>query len=734
MTRRMLINAQKPEELRIAIVSDEALENYQVQVAERGLTRGNIYRGVIASIQPSLNAAFIDYGEERHGFLAIQDVVPEAYYRKPNGKGRPRIDEVLERGKPIVVQVTREPEGQKGGALTTNLSLAGRYLVLTPFDETRGISRKVEDEDTRKALKQQVAKLDIPAGCGVIVRTNALEQNKTALNRDFSALARLWKRIRSDARAGGQRNRQAKLLYSDQDIVVQALRDYLDSSIQEVLVDDDAVYDKASSYMKAFMPRSRTKLIRYKERAPLFSGYKLERQIDRIYDRKVDLPSGGSIVIDRTEALTAIDVNSGRSTRAATQEETALHTNLEAAAEVARQLRLRDIGGLLVVDFIDMRASRNQRKVEKALRDEMKADKARVSLGRISRNGLLEINRQRIHQALDMRTHRTCPTCDGTGRIASPEMVGLNLLRRIEARAASGPLKRVVISLHPELADAFQNGRRHQITDLEREFAIRIEVIAATHLHRHEQEVEWMQRDASAPVDPRPSQAPRASDADSKPSPKRSRGRRRSPKADNGETAQDKAAKPRRRRKAADADGNQAAAEPTAKRSRGRGRRRASGAKTETQDQDAVQENQGPGRDGQGNDGPASDSKPPRRSRSRGRRRRRSADSSGPQQPLAATSAKEGGMAHGNDPPAGGDPAANGQPSKAQGSNVSDAGQENRRPRRRRSRRRGRRPPGVERGNEAPPRVASDKEVNGNVAPPAPAPDPPPPSEFLHHD
>ncbi|MEM7051199.1 MAG: Rne/Rng family ribonuclease [Acidobacteriota bacterium] len=503
MTRRMLINAQRPEELRIAVVNDDTLENYQVQVAERGLTRGNIYRGVIASIQPSLNAAFIDYGAERHGFLAIQDVVPEAYYRTPEGKGRPKIEEVLDRGKPIVVQVTREPEGQKGAALTTNLSLAGRYLVLTPFDDTRGISRKVEDEDTRKKLRQIVGKLKIPAGCGVIVRTNALDQNKTALNRDFSALSRLWKRIQTEAREGGRRKQQAKLLYSDQDIVVQALRDYLDSSIQEVLVDDDAVNAKAEKYMKAFMPRSKTQLIRYQERAPLFSGYKLERQIDRIYDRIVELQSGGSIVIDRTEALTAIDVNSGRSTRAGSQEETALHTNVEAAAEVARQLRLRDIGGLLVVDFIDMRSIRNQKKVEKALRDAMKPDKARTAVSRISRNGLLEINRQRIHQALDMRTHRSCPTCDGTGRIASPEMVGLNLLRRIEARAASGPLKKVRIALHPELADAFQNDRRLQIADIEREFELQVEVIAASHLHRHEQEVEWMQRDAPS-VDQRP--------------------------------------------------------------------------------------------------------------------------------------------------------------------------------------------------------------------------------------
>jgi ribonuclease E len=501
----MLINAQRPEELRIAIVRDRALENFQVDVAESGLTRGNIYRGTIANIQPALNAAFIDYGIERHGFLAIQDVVAEAYYHPPRG-GHPRIEEVLERGKPIVVQVARDAIGQKGASLTTSLSLAGRYLVLTPFDDTRGVSRKVEDEDTRKQLKGIAANLDLPAGCGVIVRTNALDQNKTAINRDLAALLRLWKRVQAAATNG----KGSRLLYSDQDLIVQALRDHLDSSIEEVLVDDDAAFQKAEAYVEAFMPRSKIRLARYEERLPLFSAFDLEPQIDSIYERRVELPSGGSIVIDATEALTAIDVNSGRSTRAATQEETALHTNLEAAAEVARQLRLRDIGGLVVVDFIDMRAGKNQRRVEKAMRDAMKADKARSSVGRISPNGLLEINRQRIQQALQVRTHRPCPTCEGTGRLASPEMVTLGLLRRIEARAASGLVQEVRIRLHPELADAMQNSRRQELAALEREFDLRIEVIAAAGLHRPDEQIEWLKRERAAAPQARPKPAPAA--------------------------------------------------------------------------------------------------------------------------------------------------------------------------------------------------------------------------------
>ena len=315
MSRKMLINAQRSEELRIAIIQGNSLENYQVDIAESGLTRGNIYRGIIANIQPSLNAAFIDYGLERHGFLAIQDVVPEAYYHSPRG-GHPRIEDVLEKGKPIVVQVAKDAIGQKGAALTTSLSLAGRYLVLTPFENTRGVSRKVEDEDTRKKLKTLANGLDLPEGCGIIVRTNALDQTKATLSRDLAALLRLWKRVQAAALDG----KGTRLIYTDQDLILQALRDYLDSSIEEVLVDDEEAFQKARAYMQAFMPRGKTRLTWYSDRLPLFSRYGLEAQIDRIYERRVDLPSGGSIVIDGTEALTAIDVNSGRSTKAATQE------------------------------------------------------------------------------------------------------------------------------------------------------------------------------------------------------------------------------------------------------------------------------------------------------------------------------------------------------------------------------------------------------------------------------
>ena len=490
MTRRMLINAQSPQELRMAILNDTLLENYQFDVEDAGLTQGNIYRGRIARIEPSLNAAFIDYGLEKHGFLGSGDVVADARYKQPKGHGRPQIQEVLEAGQPIVVQIKRDPEGRKGAALTTNLSLAGRYLVLTPFDSMRGVSRKVEDEGERKALRRLAAKLEIPEGCGVVVRTNARDQTQTTLARDLAALLRLWRRIRAEATKGSS----IRLLYADQDLILKALRDYLDTSVEEILVDDSAAMEKVERYMRAFMPRAKIILQLYQERLPLFARYGLETQIESIHQRSVPLSSGGSIVIDGTEALTAIDVNSGRATQKATQEDTAVQTNVEASAEVARQLRLRDIGGLVVVDFIDMRAVKHRNLVERELRDAMKVDKARITISKISRNGLLEINRQRLRQSLRLRSFSECPTCGGRGRVPSPELSAQRLLRRIEARAASGLMKSVRIGLHPSAADSFQNTRRREIVGLEKEFGVRIEIFADPGLNHSEDDIEWTAR------------------------------------------------------------------------------------------------------------------------------------------------------------------------------------------------------------------------------------------------
>jgi ribonuclease E len=510
----MLINAQSREEIRIAVLDGTALENYQVEVTEGGLTRGNIYRGVLANLQPALDAAFVDYGVPKNGFLTLQDVVPEARYKDPKGPGRPRIDEILEKGKPIVVQVERDPEGQKGAILTTNLSFAGRYLVLTPFDATRGVSRKVEDDETRARLREIAQKLELPDGCGVIVRTNALDQTRAELNRDLAALLRVWKRVQQEATTG----KGARLLYSDQDILLRALRDHLDGSVEEVLVDDDDAFEQAQQYMQAFMPRSKTQLVRWEERVPLFSKFAVESQIDRIFARTVQLPSGGAIVIDPTEALTAIDVNSGRTSGAGSHEEMVLRTNLEAACEVARQLRLRDLGGLVVVDFIDLRSPKNRRLVEKELKEALKPDKARTTVGRLSANGLLEVNRQKIQRSLSARAHRPCPTCSGTGRVPSIEAIGLNLLRRIEGRAATGRLMKARVELHSELAEAIQNGRRQELARIEQEYDVEIEIVASHRMLGPEEQIEWRDRPGGAmlplrPVEPvsrRPQAAPPA--------------------------------------------------------------------------------------------------------------------------------------------------------------------------------------------------------------------------------
>lgn len=490
LTRRMLINATSREEIRVAIVSDSTLEDYQVERAESELARGNIYRGVLANLQPSLDAAFVDYGAPRNGFLAIQDVVPEARYKEPPPGARPRIDDLLEPGRPIVVQVTRDPEGSKGAALTTNLSLAGRYLVLTPFDPSRGVSRKVEDEETRARLREIVDRLELPPGSGAIVRTAALDQSRAELQRDLAGLLRLWKRIQDRAREGSG----ARLLYSDQDPILRVLRDHLGTEVEEILVDEDQAAARVEQFLEAFLPRSRTRLVRYQDRVPLFTRFGLESQIERIFSRVVPLAGGGSIVIEPTEALTSIDVNSGRGNQNGSHEEMALQTNLEAAREVARQLRLRDLGGLVVVDFIDLRSHRSRRALEKAVREALKADRARTTVGRISPNGLLEINRQRLRQALEQRTHRPCPTCAGTGRVPSLDALGLNIVRRIEARAASGRLLRVKVELHPEVADAVQNARRADFARIEKEYGVVIEIQSSPRLFGPEEQIEWRDR------------------------------------------------------------------------------------------------------------------------------------------------------------------------------------------------------------------------------------------------
>ncbi|MBR4984794.1 MAG: Rne/Rng family ribonuclease [Proteobacteria bacterium] len=495
MTRKILINGRREEELRVAIVENQTLEDFEIETKRRGVIRNNIYRAVVTNIAPSLNAAFVDFGDARNGFLAFNDVV-ESVYSKP-GRDSYRISDVLTVGQELIVQVIKDASALKGAQVTTNVSLAGRYLVLRPRDAKSGVSHKLDD-DARADLTQKIRSLDLPDGYGCIVRTNAMDQSRAILLRDAKVLVQLWHKIEAEFARG----KGPQLLYNDQDIVVQAMRDYFDSSINEVIIDDKCCYERARAYVRATIASSEDKLKYYDDKMPLFTRYGIERQIEQIYARTVRLPSGGFIVIDPTEALTAIDVNSAHSTKRESQDQTAYSTNLEAAVEIGRQLRMRDIGGLIVIDFIDMRQGKYQRDVERVMRNALSRDKARCKVERISANGLLEINRQRISQALSQRTHLECPTCGGRGFIPSADAIGMTLIREIDAHAVDGKLGGVIIKLHPDIAQQLQNERRREFAQLELDYGIRIEIVASRDVTRGAEEIEWLSKSQAEELHP----------------------------------------------------------------------------------------------------------------------------------------------------------------------------------------------------------------------------------------
>jgi len=490
MSLRILINTARSEEVRAAIVRNGALENLEIDTRLSSVIKGNIYKGVVANVEPSLNACFVEIGTASQGFLPMDDIAPHCYHEKPPSNGRPRINEVIRRRREIVVQVSRDAIGNKGPALTTYASLAGRFAVLMPHDDSVGISRKLEDEKARRKLKDIVAKLAVPDDFGFIVRTAGVQQTKTALDRDLKGLLKLWKRVLKDA----DKTKGPALLHEEGDLVVRTIRDYFTNEVDEIVVDTEAALQRAQAYFKAVMPRTRANITLHTERKPLFTHYRVEDQLETIHNRRVRLPSGGNIVIDPTEALISIDVNSARATREKSQEDTALKTNLESAREIARQLRLRNLGGLIVVDFIDMASRKHNRAVEKEVKDAVKQDKARVYLCKISENGLMEINRQRIKQALRLTTHRDCPTCGGAGSIPSPEFLAMQILRQIDVRTSSSNLAEVRVDLHPELADALQNQFRAELLELEAENDIRIFICARPGMHRSEQQVTFKDR------------------------------------------------------------------------------------------------------------------------------------------------------------------------------------------------------------------------------------------------
>ena len=413
--KRMLFNATQAEELRVAIVDGQKLIDLDIESAGKEQRKSNIYKAVITRIEPSLEAAFVEYGGTRHGFLPFKEVSPNYYL---NGSGsRPSIKEALREGQELLVQVEKDERGNKGAALTTYISLAGRYIVLMPNNPSGGgVSRRIEGED-RNELRDVLAQLEVPQGASIIARTAGIGRNLEELQWDLNYLKQLW-----DAIDGAAKTEKApSLIYLESSLVVRAIRDYFHPEIGEILIDTDDIYQQARAFMSTVMPNNVNVIKRYHDDVPLFSRFQIEHQIESAHARQINLPSGGAIVIDHTEALTAIDINSARATRGADIETTALNTNLEAADEIARQMRLRDLGGLIVIDFIDMENNRNQREVENRLRDALHYDRARVQTGKISRFGLLELSRQRLQPSLEESNHTPCPRCNGIGHIRGTE-------------------------------------------------------------------------------------------------------------------------------------------------------------------------------------------------------------------------------------------------------------------------------------------------------------------------
>jgi ribonuclease E len=460
----MLINATQPEELRVAIVDGQKLFNLDIESPGREQKKANIYKGTITRIEPSLEAAFVDYGSERHGFLPLKEIarsyfVPDAV--KPGS--RINIKEAIKEGQQVVVQIDKEERGNKGAALTTFISLAGRYLVLMPNNpRAGGVSRRIEGND-RSELRDAMSQLQIPESMGLIVRTAGVGKSVEELQWDLDYLTQLWAAIEQSAA-----ERQAPfLVYQESDVIIRSIRDHLRSDIGEIVVDDRRMYEKAEGFIRQVMPHNLKKLRLYDDEVPLFTRYQIESQIESAFQRSVQLPSGGSIVIDHTEALTSIDINSARATKGADIEETALNTNLEAADEIARQLRLRDLGGLFVIDFIDMTPARNQREVENRLREAMKQDRARVQVGRISRFGLLEMSRQRLRPSLGESSQLVCPRCKGQGTIRGVESLALSILRIVEEEAMKGNTQRILAELPVDVATFLLNEKRRSILEIE---------------------------------------------------------------------------------------------------------------------------------------------------------------------------------------------------------------------------------------------------------------------------
>ncbi len=475
--KRMLINATQPEELRVALVDGQWLYDLDIENRLREQKKANIYKGKITRIEPSLEAAFVDYGSERHGFLPLKEISREYFSKQPRDiDGRIRIKDVVTEGMEVIVQVDKEERGNKGAALTTFISLAGRYLVLMPNNpRAGGISRRIDGDD-RSELKDALSQVEVPKGMGVIVRTAGVGRSAEELEWDLNYLIKLWTSIKEAA----DNCTAPKFLFQESNVVIRAIRDYLRPEIGEVIVDNKETFDLATTFIQQVMPNYRSKVKYYDEPVPLFNRFQIEGQIETAFEREVKLPSGGSIVIDVTEAMVSIDINSSRATKGGDIEETALQTNLEAADEIARQLRLRDMGGLVVIDFIDMQAARNQREVENRVRDALQMDRARVQVGRISRFGLLEMSRQRLRPSLGETTSKICPRCNGQGSIRGTKSLALSILRLVEEEAQKERSAEIRAVVPVSVATYLLNEKRKTISSIESRHKTRVVILPNT--------------------------------------------------------------------------------------------------------------------------------------------------------------------------------------------------------------------------------------------------------------
>lgn len=470
MTRRMLINVVEPEEIRIAILKNQSLDELYIERTAKVKYQGNIYKGKIVHLETSIQACFVDFGEETNGFLHISDTL-ESWIRDavPNEKGKDKkflIQDLFKKGQEVLVQVTKEGISAKAPSLTTCITLPGRYLVLMPFLPRRGVSKKILDEEERTRLKGVLQELECPKDMGVIARTAASGQPKKLLERDLNYLLKLF----DLARWRSKKEQGPTLLYRESDLVIKTIRDIFSQDIKEIILDEPEVYKKVKEFLQMILPRHKRKVRLYSKNEPLFHAFNVEQEIQKIYQRKVDLKSGGTIVIEQTEALVAVDVNTGKFKGEKNLEDTAFKTNIEAAIEISRQLRLRDLGGLVVCDFIDMQQERHRREVEKTFREQLKKDRAKTNSTKMSRFCIIEVSRQRLRPSLSSSVYMECPHCKGLGYIKTIDSMCVNVIRQLKLRLAKNDLERVQVVLNPNLASHIQNARRSTLYELEKQY------------------------------------------------------------------------------------------------------------------------------------------------------------------------------------------------------------------------------------------------------------------------